>query len=193
MTNENQDKNAKVNIERNTQAANVASEMRTSRSAEDLERTDQDGTSMTLQERLALIRSEWSDDILPAVPNDEKFHYCWLSTTNQADPIYRRLRLGYELVQYGEMKQFGLANRVNSGEYEGCVAINEMILSRIPLELYNELMTIAHYERPNDEEKLLKANLKLDEEDSEGNALGIVEGTGMAKLGKNVRRPSFIR
>lgn len=169
--------------------SNSATTERESRSIADSERVNED---LTLQQALANIRAEWNDDILPAVPNDSRFHYCWLSTNNQSDPIFRRLRVGYVLVSSTEMPNFGEQNRVKSGEYEGCIAINEMILAKIPLELYNEIMCIMHFDRPNEEEELLKANMVKKDEDSEGNRLGSVEGDGIQKLGAKRRRPSFI-
>ena len=185
--------NAKVSdtLVRST-ANDTASDERISRASADVERQNEDGTILTMHQRKAMLRAEWSDDIIPAVPNDSKFHYCWLSTTNQADPIYRRLRLGDELVPYTEMTNFGAHNRVMSGEFEGCVSINEMILARVPLEMYNELMTIMHHEKPNEEEEFLKANLVTDDEDARGNQLGSLEGTGIQKLGRRTAAPKFV-
>ncbi len=167
----------------------AAQDERVNRSMEDADRVLE---AQTLNQRLAMIRAEWNDDILPAIPNDSKFHYCWLSTNNSADPIYRRLKVGYELVRSSDMPEFGEQHRVKSGEFEGCIAINEVILARIPLAFYDEIMRIMHYERPNEEEELLKANMISDEEDSTGKRLGSVEGSGIEKLGSKGRRPSFI-
>lgn len=162
---------------------------RASRSVEDSERMLEE---QTIQQKLSMIQAEWNDDILPAIPNDSKYHYCWLSTTNPSDPIYRRLRVGYEIVKADEMPTFGEQNRIKSGEFEGCIAINEMVLAKIPLRLYDEIMRIVHFDRPNEEEELLKANIVKDEEDSSGKQLGKVEGEGFNKLGPKVGRPSFI-
>jgi hypothetical protein len=177
-------------IVRRTDAAPVAPS-RVDRSAEDVERVSKDGTALTMEERKALLRQEWSDDILPNVEGNPLFHYCWLSTTNQTDPIYRRLRIGYELVKYDELPHLGKANRVQSGEFAGCVSVNEMILAKIPMELYQELMLINHFEKPLREEELLNANIDAeDEEDSDGKPLGQRIGK-MKQLVRKVRRPIF--
>ena len=163
-------------------------ESRKSRAAEDTERVVDD----SLRSKLAALREGWSDDILPDIEGDPNYHYCWLSTTNQSDPIYRRLRMGYELVRHDELKYLGENNRVQSGEFAGCVSINELILAKIPRELYQEIMLINHYEKPLQEEELLRANMDSDEKDSTGRPLGEIYGEGVEKLGqRHPRRPVF--
>lgn len=184
----------KPNDERVVRRTDVAPPVasRQDRSAENAEREQKDGTALTMEERKALLRQEWSDDILPQiVDGNPAYHYCWLSTTNQTDPIYRRLRLGYELVRYDELPYLGAQNRMESGEFAGCISINEMILAKIPNELYQELMLINHYEKPMQEEELLRANIEKDEEDSSGKKLARLEGSGIKKLVKKVRHPHF--
>lgn len=179
-------------VVRRTDASTAAtSESRKDRSTEDNERTSKDGTAMTIEERKRLLRQEWSDDILPHIQGDPQYHYCWLSTTNQTDPIYRRLRMGYELVKYSELPHLGQSSRIESGEFSGCIAVNEMILSKIDVELYQELMLINHHEKPLQEEELLRANIELDEEDSSGRKLAQTEGEGIQNLVKKTRKPTF--
>jgi hypothetical protein len=165
------------------------SESRKDRSTEDKERF----ADNALESKLRAIRTGWSDNILPDIIGEPGYHYCWLSTTNQSDPIYRRLRIGYELVKFDELKYLGEQNRVQSGEFAGCVSINELILAKIPNELYQEIMCINHYERPLQEEELLRANLESDEQDSDGRRLGQSYGDGIENLGRRVnnRRPMF--
>ena len=166
----------------------VNSGARADRAVEDVKRVE--GSSMA--DKIRAIREGWSDNILPSrIDGDPAFHYCWLSTTNQSDPVYRRLQLGYELVRADELPLMALQNRVPSGEFEGCISINEMILAKIPNELYQEIMAINHYERPLQEEELLRANMELDEADSDGHRLGQVYGDGIQNLGQRVRRPVF--
>lgn len=173
------------------QAADAAS--RASRSDADASRQNNDGTTLTMEERKALLRSEWTADILPNVEGEPGYHYCWLSTTNSTDPIYRRLQMGYELVPYEQMRQLGIQNVAQSGEFTGCVAVNEMILSRIPDELYQEIMLINHFEKPLEEEELLKANAVLgDAQDSSGKQIGQTFGEGIQNLARRAsRRPVF--
>lgn len=161
------------------------------RAQEDLPRSDEDGTALTMAERKLQLRSEWGNDILPKVDGQPDFHYCWLSTTNHSDPIYKRLQLGYELVTATEIPELATQHRVTSGEFEGCISINEMILAKIHVELYQELMIINHHERPLEEEEYLKANAVLDEKDSSGKPLGSIEGEGIERLGQRKTTPTF--
>jgi len=163
---------------------------RQDRSAADAERTQQDGTAYTTEERRKLARSEWMQEVLPTPPKVPGWHYCWLSTTNTSDPIYKRLQRGYELVKYTEVPGFGQF-KATSGEFEGCVACNEMILAKIPQELYQEYMTYFHHELPMDEEEMLRNNALTSDQDSNGRELGQVEGEGFKSLGRRVRTPHF--
>ena len=148
---------------------------RTDRDTADSERTEKDGTALTLAERRKLIESEWSQNVLPEPPVDPKWHFCWLSTTNSADPIYKRMQKGYRPVLASEYP--GYSDRhVTEGEFEGCISCNEMLLFKIDRELYQDIMRYLHHTLPMQEEELLKANVKPQGEDSEGNKLGRVEG-----------------
>lgn len=169
----------------------VKTSARKDRETSDAAREEKDGTALSMEQRKLALRNEMNADILPNpnTPPDPNWHYCWLSSTNQSDPIYKRLQLGYELVKASDLPKFALRNTVTSGEFEGCIAINEMILSRIPMELYQEIMKINHHERPMSEEEYLKANAAPDQKDSSDTPLGIVEG--FESLGKRVRAPTF--
>lgn len=162
-------------------------------SREDRELADQvreamDGTTFTKEERLAMIRSEWLQDVLPTPPKKDGWHYCWLSTTNSTDPIYRRMQRGYMPVRASEIPGFQQYT-VSSGQFEGCVACNEMLLFKIEEDLYQEIMKIFHYEKPLQEEEILRANLPTDDEDNSGRKLASVEG--FEKLARKVRPSQF--
>ena len=156
----------------------------------DNSRTLQDGTATTMEERRRMIRSEWAQDVLPTPPEQPGWHFCWLSTTNSTDPIYKRMQKGYEPVRASDVPGFA-QYRATQGEFEGCVACNEMLLFKIPEELYQEYMLVMHYERPLDEEEILKANAveSVNSRDSHGRELGETEGFNT--LAKAVRRPTF--
>lgn len=165
-----------------------AAPVRGDRVEADASRTMNDGTALTMEERRKLIRSEWSQDVLPTPPKVEGWHYCWLSTTNSTDPIYKRMQKGYEPVRSVDLPGF-TQYTVKQGEFEGCISCNEMLLFRIPEELYQEYMMVMHYERPLDEEEILKANAAVNERDSDGRELGQVEG--FDSLARRVRNPQF--
>jgi hypothetical protein len=145
---------------------------------------------MTTEERIKMIRAEWAQDVLPTPPKSDDWHYCWLSTTNPADPIYKRMQKGYEPVKAFEVPGFAQYT-MKEGEFVGCVSCNEMLLFKIPVELYQEIMKIFHYERPMEEEELLRANTveKLQTQDSSGHDLGEIEG--YETLARKVRPPQF--
>lgn len=166
----------------------AAAPVRGDRVEADASRTQLDGTSMSMEERRRMIRSEWSQDVLPTPPQDPGWHYCWLSTTNSTDPIYKRMQKGYEPVKAVDVPGFA-QYRATQGEFEGCVACNEMLLFRIPEELYQEYMLVMHYERPMEEEEILKANAVVNERDSDGRDLGQTEG--FDSLARRVRPPQF--
>lgn len=163
---------------------------RQDRSTEDAERAQQDGTAYSAEERRKMARSEWMQEVLPTPPKVPGWHFCWLSTTNTSDPIYKRLQRGYELVKYTEVPGFG-QYKATSGEFEGFVACNEMILAKIPQELYQEYMTYFHHELPMDEEEMLRNNALTGDQDSNGRELGQVEGEGFKSLARRVRTPHF--
>ena len=167
---------------------------REDRGLSDESRTGEDGTVLTLRQRKALLRQNMMQDILPKITDGEPdMHYCWLSTTNSTDPIYKRLQLGYELVKATELPSLAQQFTANSGQFEGCISINEMVLAKIHIELYREMMTILHHEKPLQEEELLKANAILEDADSEGERLGRYspEDTGFKSLARRHKAPIF--
>lgn len=168
----------------------AATAVRGDRGEADAPRTQEDGTIMNLEERRRLMRSEWMQDVLPTPPKVEGWHFCWLSTTNSTDPIYRRVQKGYEPVKVAEMPGFA-QYKVNQGEFEGCIACNEMVLFKLPEELFQDYMSYLHYELPNEEEQMLRANAKsgVEGKDSDGRELGQAEG--FDSLGRAVPTPKF--
>lgn len=159
----------------------------TSRTSRNDVRESAETVLSTSSERRKMFR-EFSQEALPTPPDLPGWHYCWLSMTNQYDPIYKRVRMGYEPVKADELPEFTHL-RLKSGEYENCVSINEMILFKIPSEIYQEIMEENHHYRPLEEEERVMANAKPSGRDSTGKDLGSVEGDGF-----NVQRvpvPTF--
>lgn len=165
-----------------------ATPVRGDRDEADASRTQKDGTVMTTEERRRLLRSEWNQEVLPTPPANPGWHYCWLSTTNSADPIYKRMQKGYEPVKASEIPGFNQF-KADAGEFEGCIACNEMILFKLPEELYQDYMSYLHYELPNEEEELLRANATaaVNGQDSSKRDLGEIEGFAVNR----VRPPTF--
>src|SRR5574343_1046728 len=151
--------------------------VRGSRESADVDRVQQDGTALSAAERRRMLRQEWVQEVLPTPPKLQGFHCCWLSTTNSTDPVYKRIQRGYVPVKASEVPGFGGQYTVSGGEFDGCVACNEMLLFKIPEQLYNDLMTIYHHEMPMEQEAAIRENVSArDEEDSNGRRLSQVEG-----------------
>ena len=132
---------------------------RESRGAEDKARTDGDGTILTMAEREAMLRNEFAQEALPKPPKIPGWHTCWLSTTNSYDPIHKRVRIGYVPVKFDEvhgMDQFA----VKEGEWAGHVSCNEMVLFKVPDDIYQSIMTLSHHTMPMEEEAKIKEQLK---------------------------------
>lgn len=165
----------------------AGSSVRGSRDGAD-EARQNDGTALTSAQRSRMLREQWAHEILPTPPDMPGYHLCWLSTTNGSDPIFKRVQLGYTPVKASEVPGF-VQTRVDAGEFEGCVSCNEMLLFKIPSEVYQEIMLVNHYERPNEEEEVLRANAKVDGQDNDGRELGQMEG--FDTLNKRVRTPTF--
>lgn len=155
-------------------------------------RTNQDGTVMSSQERRRLLREEMVQEVLPKPPEMPGFHLCWLSTTNSTDPIYKRLQRGYQLVKQSEVPGFEQF-RVTGGDFDGCVACNEMLLSKVPLELYQDIMMIYHHDMPLEQEQAIKERIESQSrKDSDGRQLNTVEGD-FERLGQRpARAPTFV-
>jgi hypothetical protein len=110
---------------------------------------------MSDEERSRFLRDEFTNSALPSLPPIPGFHMCWLSTTNQYDSIMRRVRLGYRPVKVDEMPQF-VSLSMKTGEYAGCIAVNEMILFKIEEEVYQLLMKTYHHDMPEQEADKLR-------------------------------------
>jgi hypothetical protein len=166
----------------------AGAQSREDRATADADRKLKDGTSLTIEERRRMMRSEWNQEVLPTPPATPGWHYCWLSTTSSADPIYKRVQKGYEPVKVSEIPGFAQYS-VTQGEFEGCIACNEMVLFKLPEELYQDYMSYLHHELPNDEETMLKANAAVQGQDSDGRELGQTEG--FDSLARKTRQPHF--
>ena len=164
---------------------------RESRATSDLERRAPEEQSALSEERRSMFRSEWLQEALPTPPELPGFHLCWLSTTNQYDPIHKRLRMGYTPVKAEEMP--GFENyRVKSGEHEGFVACNEMLLYKLPEAIYQEIMTELHHNAPIEEQEKIRIQQEqlLGAKDSSGRRLTTVEGEGI-DFDRTVKAPIF--
>jgi len=166
---------------------------RETRASEDASRAAPEGKFMSAQERRKMWSDEWTQSALPKVPEIPGWHLCWLSTTNSYDSIDKRLRLGYVPVKADELPGFD-NYRVKAGEQIGFIACNEMVLYKLPMEIYQEAMLQMHHELPMDEAD--KVRLQVEQlqgnRDSNGKSLVNVEGEGFGEFDRNnVKLPVF--
>ena len=153
---------------------------RETRSSMDDSRASPESNFALSQERRRMFRDEFLQEALPKAPDIPGFHTCWLSTTHQYDPIHRRMRIGYTPVKADEVP--GFENfRVKVGEMEGFVACNEMVLYKLPIDIYEAYMAEVHHYAPMDEQEKIRVQQDslLNARDSNGRKLGEIEGDGM--------------
>lgn len=164
---------------------------RASRDNADASRVQQDGMTLSAAERRRQLRQDWVQEILPTPPGIPGFHLCWLSTTNSTDPLHKRMQVGYQPVRVTEVPGFE-QYKIDGGQYDGCVACNEMLLFKLPMEIYQDLMAIYHHDMPLEQEQAIRDRVMQNQEvDSNGRPLGIVEGDFNA-LGRSApRTPTF--
>jgi hypothetical protein len=165
---------------------NSGGTIRMDRSTADNDRTNKDGTALTAQERRNALRQDWVQELLPTPPVIPGFHTCWLSTTNSMDPIYKRIQHGYQPVSVAEVPGFsGSSELMRDGEFKGCISCNEMLLFKVEDQLYQDLMTIYHYDMPNEQAQGIYEKASSGQhQDSSGKPLEMMEGD-FGSLGRN--------
>jgi len=106
-----------------------------------------DTIEMSDEERFALYAQSTQSNLLPNLPHDDEWHYCWLTTNNPQDPIHRRLEVGYQRVKYADRPEFK-GMRTEGGDQGLYVTVREMVLGRIKKSLYQKMMNFNHSQRP---------------------------------------------
>lgn len=144
--------------------------------------------------RPQLRRNPWEPEILANPPKIPGYHLFWATTTNQADPIQRRLQMGYVLVDAADVPGHEYLT-LKSGEFTGAIACNEMILLKVPEKLYQEWMKEMHHDAPQAEEDRMKDiidTIKENAQDSQGTPLIRDIGDGTASVGSGrAKTPHF--
>lgn len=116
------------------------------------------------QERLDEFRNSLFQTVLPNLPKIKGYHVIWLTTTNPADSIPARMRLGYVPIKPSEVPGFESLS-LKTGEYVGCIGVNEMVAFKLPLRLYQMYMAEAHHHQPlAEEQKLNDAHDAIEEQ-----------------------------
>jgi hypothetical protein len=148
-----------------------------------------DPASDSKRERAEAFRDRWQNNALPDIPGGviPGFHLCWLSTTNNYDSIDKRMALGYEPVKAAELgKGFETLGKMSSGKFEGCVSCNEMVLFKLPEDVYQEVMRMLHLEDPLEHQRNITAQVR---DTAQGNKGGrsVLEG-GLLEMEKETAR-----
>ena len=146
------------------------------------------------QERLRAWSEEWTQSALPKLPNIDGWHLCWLSTTNSYDSIDKRIRLGYVPVKSEELPGYE-DYRVKSGEHVGYISCNEMLLFKLPMDIFQEVMTHLHHDKPREEAEKIRVQVEnlQGQRDSHGRSLVNVEGEGIGSIEQQPNKtPIFV-
>jgi len=161
---------------------------RHTRASEDHSRLPAEESFASTQDIDQMWSDEWTQSALPKVPDIPGFHLCWLSTTNSYDTIDKRIRLGYTPVLADELP--GFENyRVKAGEHVGHISCNEMLLFKLPMDLYQRVMTHFHYQKPMEATQAIMERMEeLQGADSSGHRLLKTEGEGFDRANKSINQ-----
>ena len=131
---------------------------------------------ISAQERRKMWSEEMTQSALPKLPNMDGWHLCWLSTTNSYDSIDKRMRLGYVPVKSDELPGYE-DYRVKSGEHVGYISCNEMLLFKLPMDVFQEVMLYQHHEKPREEAEKIRVQVEnlQGQRNSNGRTLVAVE------------------
>lgn len=162
---------------------------RNDRASEDASRKAPEDKFISTQERRKMWSEEWTQSALPKLPNMDGWHLCWLSTTNSYDSIDKRIRLGYVPVKSDELPGYE-DYRVKSGEHVGYISCNEMLLFKLPMDIYQEIMIYHHHDQPREEAEKIRVQVEnlQGQRDSNGRSLANVEGEGIGSLDQQPNR-----
>jgi len=148
-----------------------------------------DPVAKSKRERAEAFRDRWQNSALPDIPAGviPGMHLCWLSTTNNYDSIDKRMALGYEPVKAAELgKGFETLGKMSSGKFEGCVSCNEMVLFKLPEEIYQEVMRMMHLEDPLEHQRNITDNVRSNGQEGKGGR-SILEG-GILEMEKETAK-----
>ena len=149
----------------------------------------EDPEEISKKERVAAFRDKWQNSALPDLPPGiiPGFHLCWLSSTNNYDSIDKRMALGYEPVKASELgKGFENLGKMSSGKFEGCISCNEMVLFKLPDEIYQEVMRMLHLEDPLEHQRNITAQVRSTAQEGKGGR-SILEG-GILEMEKETAK-----
>ena len=162
---------------------------RNDRASEDASRAAPEEKFISTQERRRMWSEEWTQSALPKLPNMDGWHLCWLSTTNSYDSIDKRIRLGYVPVKSEELPGYE-DYRVKAGEHVGYISCNELLLFKLPMDVFQDAMLYQHHEKPREEADKIRVQIESlqGQRDSNGKSLVNVEGEGLSKYDQHATK-----
>ena len=152
---------------------------RRSRAMDD--RTVTERRDVSDDDRLKMFQNQLFNDALPDLPEIPGYHVCWLTTTNPRDSIHRRMQLGYEPIKSADVPGMEYAT-LKTGDWEGFVAVNEMLAFKLPMSLYEKFMQEVHHDAPSREEGKLADTADFLREQAERDGGRLIEGDGLQDL-----------
>jgi hypothetical protein len=85
--------------------------------------------------------------------------------------------------------------KVKAGEHVGYISCNEMLLFKLPMDVYQDVMAQLHFEAPQEEADKVRVQLEnlQGQRDSSGKSLVRLEGEGMGRFDQSQsnRAPIF--
>ena len=142
-------------------------------------------------ERIEMFRKQHHQNVLPDLPKIPGHHVVWLSTTNQADNIAHRMRLGYEPVTRADVAGWNYDQMsLKTGEYAGLIGINEMVAYKISDKLYQAFMREAHHNAPNQQSEKLVQDVDMIKSQAKSGKSYVAQYDGQDSIEHELRTPN---
>lgn len=148
------------------------------------DRTVTENRELSDNDRVEMFRQQFFQSALPDLPKIPGYHVCWLTTTNPRDSIHHRIRLGYEPVKPEDIPGWEYTT-LKTGDYTGFIGVNEMLAFKLPLNLYERFMRMAHHDMPLEEEGKLADTAKFLQQQARQAGSEVLLGGGLSDLAGN--------
>jgi hypothetical protein len=183
-----------TNLRKPLKGARQTSATKTRASRESTDRNLTQDREVTDADRLDMLKRSLFQASLPDLPKIDGHHVCWLTTGNPRDPVHGRIRLGYSLLTPAEIPEFATLGQ-KSGDYAGCIMVNEMIAAKLPIHLYEAFMRECHFDQPlQQEEAIYNEAMSANEQAAQaarrgGRMKGPIIEAGVEEMGNMDREP----
>jgi len=141
-------------------------------------------------DRVEMFRHQFFQSALPDLPKIPGYHVCWLTTSNSRDSIHHRMRLGYEPIKPEDIPGWEYTT-LKTGDYQGFIGVNEMLAFKLPLDLYEKFMRMAHHDMPLEEEEKLTNTAEFLQQQARQSGSQVMLGDGTSSLAENKKAPKF--